>query len=99
MTFWETLFFLRLLNVSVLSIRRLYIYECCSQSLRWSMLCIYAYARASGQWKVYVHLYNAHVCDLNAVDTPHDRARHGMGDTLLQRVTVGLPLSFCLKLK
>ena len=43
--------------------------------------------------------YNAHVCDLNAVDTPHDRACHGMGDTILQRVTVGLPLSFGLKLK
>ena len=33
-------------------------------------------------------MYIIHMCDLNAVDTPHDRTYHGMGDSILQRVTL-----------
>ena len=42
---------------------------------------------------------STHVYDPNAVDTPHDRIVHGMGDSLLQRVTYVLRPTRLLGLK
>ena len=38
-------------------------------------------------------VYNTHAYDPNAVDTPHDRIVHGMGDAILQWVTYVLSAS------